>query len=115
MKDNRPKILPPSMRAQKRYIAFEVISEDMINYPDIVSAVWDSMLSFLGEYGTSNANIWFIHNLYNNDNQRGVLRCNHDSVEDVRTILSLIHIVGETNAIIKIWGVTGTIKSAKIK
>ncbi len=110
-----PKLLPPSLRSQKRYIVFEVISEQPVVYGDIISAVWSSMLSFLGELGSSHAKVWFIHNIYDDRTQRGVIKCSHDSVEHVRAALSLIQIVGETKCIVKIVGVTGTIKSAKSK
>ncbi len=110
-----PKLLPPSLRSQKRYIVFEVISEQAIVYNDIGTAVWNSMLSFLGELGASSAKVWFIHNIYDDKNQRGVIKCSHDSVEHLRTALSLVQVIGETKCVIKIVGVTGTIKSAKAK
>lgn len=110
-----PKLLPPSLRSQKRYIVFEVLSEQPVVYGDIVNAVWNSMLSFLGEIVSSHAKVWFIHNIYDDKNQRGVIKCSHDSVEHVRVSLSLIQIIGETKCVIKIMGVTGTIKSAKAK
>lgn len=112
---SRPKTLPPSLRSHKRYIAFEIISEEPILYKDIMSAVWASMLSFVGEKGGSEASMWFIHNLYSKEGQKGILRCNHDFVEQLRAVLSLIHIIGETRAVVKILGVTGTIRSAKTK
>jgi ribonuclease P/MRP protein subunit POP5 len=110
-----PKILPPSLRSQKRYIVFEIISEQPVLYNDIMSAIWNSLLSFLGELGSSNAKIWFIHNIYDEKSQRGVIKCSHDTVEHVRAAVSLVQIIGETKSIIKIVGVTGTIKSARSK
>lgn len=110
-----PKILPPSMRQQKRYIVFEVISENPVMYNDIISSVWNSMLGFLGELGSSEARIWFVTGLYDDKTQRGVIRCRHDSVEKVRAVLSLVQIIGESRSILKIIGVTGTIKAAKNK
>lgn len=110
-----PKLLPPSMRSFKRYVVFEVISEHPVVYNDLVNAVWNSMLSFLGELDTSEVKFWLIENLYDTATQQGVIKCKHDFVEKMRTVLSLIQIVGETKVIIKILGVTGTIKSAKNK
>ena len=110
-----PKLLPPSLRSQKRYIIFEVISEQPVLYNDINAAVWNSLLEFLGELGSSSAKMWFIHNIYDDKYQRGVIKCAHDHVEQLRAALSLVQIIGETKCIIKIIGVTGTIKSAKAK
>lgn len=103
------------MRQQKRYIVFEVLSESPIMYGDIISAVWNSILNFLGEIGSSEARIWFVSGLYDEKTQRGVIRCRHDSVEKVRTVLSLVQMIGESRSVIKIIGVTGTIKAAKKK
>ena len=110
-----PKMLPPSLRPSKRYIIFEIISDEKVVYDDLVTAVWSGMLSFLGELITSSVKIWLIKALYDEENQRGVIKCGHDYVEHVRSVLSLIQTVGENRVIIRILGVTGTIKSAKIK
>lgn len=110
-----PKMLPPSLRSHKRYIIFEIISETSIAYSDLVNAIWNSMLNFLGENESSEAKVWLIQNLYDEKNQKGVIKCRHDYVEHMRATLSLISMVGESKVIIKILGVTGTIKSAKNK
>jgi len=112
---SEPRILPPSLRSHKRYIVFEVISEQPIVYGELVNAIWDSMFNFLGELGTSEAQVWFIHNIYDEKNQRCLIKCKHDTVEKIRIMLALIQVVGEIKCCIKILGVTGTIKSAKNK
>ncbi|MEM7826877.1 MAG: Rpp14/Pop5 family protein [Candidatus Aenigmatarchaeota archaeon] len=111
----RPKILPPTLRMKERYIVFEVLSENQIEYNDLVKAVWFSCLSFLGELKTSESEIWVIRNLYNTRSQQGVIRCRHDMTEYVRTALALINKIGNNNVIIKVLGITGTISSAKRK
>lgn len=107
--------MPPSLRIGKRYIIFEVISENHVEYGELANAIWTSMLNFLGELETSESRIWIIKNLYDAKNQKGVIRCKHDRVEYVRAALTLIQMIGEVKAIIRILGVTGTIKSAKNK
>lgn len=108
-----PKLLPPSMRAHKRYVVFEIVSEKPVEYGDFVASFWSSLLNFLGEHGAANARIWIIRNLY--DKQRGVIKCQHDYVEFTRAALTLVQIIGETKALVRVLGVTGTIKSAKNK
>jgi ribonuclease P/MRP protein subunit POP5 len=110
-----PKLLPPTLRPTKRYVAFEIISEQPVQYKEFINAVWTSMFNLLGEMGSSEAKIWFVHNLYDEKAQKGLLKCTHDSVEKVRVVLSLIQIISEVKAIVKIMGVTGTIKSARTK
>ena len=110
-----PKMLPPSLRSHKRYVVFEVISENPVDYNELVSSIWNSTINFLGELESSEAMIWSIQNLYDESTQRGIIKCRHDFVESVRVVLSLIHTIGETKAVIKVLGVTGTIKSARTK
>ncbi len=103
------------MRSQKRYIAFEVISEQPIKYEDLANAIFGSSMNFLGELGSSEAKVWLIQNLYDAETQRGALKCSNDYVEHMRASLSLISFVGESKAVVRIIGVTGTIKSARLK
>ncbi|MBI3190533.1 ribonuclease P protein component 2 [archaeon] len=110
-----PKLLPPTMRPAKRYIAFEIISENPVQYSELVNTIWTSTMNFLGEFGSSELNMWFVHNLYDEKTQKGLIKCSHDSVEHVRVALSLIQIISESRVIVKIMGVTGTIKSARTK
>lgn len=108
-------MLPPSMRPPKRYVVFEVISEQPVIYGELVNTIWTTAMEFLGEMGGAEANIWFVHNAYSNETQRGIIKCRHDHVEKVRAVLSVISVVSESKCLIKILGVTGTIKSAKTK
>lgn len=110
-----PRMLPPSMRPPKRYIIYQVISEQPIVYGELVNAIWTTGMEFLGEVGVAEANIWFVHNTYDSGKQAGMIKCRHDNVEKVRAVLTLISVVGETRCTIRILGVTGTIKSAKTK
>ncbi|MFH0948975.1 MAG: Rpp14/Pop5 family protein [Candidatus Aenigmatarchaeota archaeon] len=111
----KPKMLPPFLRPKKRYIAFSVISDSKVPYGELSSAVWNCSLGFLGEMNSAEANFRLIENLYDETNGIGIIVCNHDSVEEVRVVLSMLQTIAESRAIIKILGVTGTIKSAKTK
>ncbi|MBI4019375.1 MAG: ribonuclease P protein component 2 [Candidatus Aenigmarchaeota archaeon] len=112
---NDPRMLPPSMRPKKRYIIFEIISESPVEFKDFSSMAWNSFLSTLGEAHAAEARIWIIPNLYDAKKQKGVIRCGNAYVEDIRAALAMLSIVGESRAIIRVVGVTGTIKSAKEK
>ena len=110
-----PRLLPPSMRPPKRYIVYQVISESPVIYGELVSAIWTTTMEFLGELGGAEANIWFVHNAYNPEKQSGIIKCRHDNVEKIRAALALISVVSESKCMVRILGVTGTIKSAKTK
>lgn len=110
-----PKFLPPTLKERERYIVFEIISDEAVEYRDFSKSVWFSALSLLGELGVAESQVRIIKNLYDSKTQRGVIRCRHDRTEHVRSSLALIKKIGNANAIIKVLGITGTIKSAKNK
>ena len=107
------KILIPSLRERERYIAFQIISEEPINYIDLETNLWENMLEFLGEYGLSKTSVWLIKNLYDPKNQIGVIRCNHKSLTQVLACLGLISRLGESR--VKILKISGTIKNLKLE
>ena len=112
---NKMKILPPTLREKKRYISFQVISEDPIEYSDLEAAIWNTMLDFLGEYGVSKTSVWLMKDLWNMDYQIGVISCNNKSVQEVVATLGLIDRLGDIRVSFKIGRVSGTIKGTKQK
>jgi len=114
MQRKKLKILLPSLREKNRYISFKVISEEPVVYSDLEVAIWNSMLDFFGELGTAKTSMWLIKNLYDEQKQIGVIKCNHKSVQDVITGLGLISRLGDSRVTIKILSVSGTIRSLKI-
>ena len=111
----RPKILPPTLRDKKRYLAYQVISDDKIEFAEINNSMWYSILSFLGEKGTAEADVWIIRNSYEEERKMGLIKCSHTSVEEVRTALALVKKIGENRVIIRVLGISGTMKAAKKK
>src|SRR3989304_6462706 len=107
---NQLKILMPTLREKERYVAFQVISEETITYSDLEAAVWNTMLDFFGEYGTSKTSVWLIKNLYDEQKQIGVIRCNNKSVQEILAALGIITRLGDIRVIFKILKVSGTIK-----
>ena len=109
------KIIAPTLREKNRYIYFQVISEEgeEFSYPDLESAVWNTMLDFLGEEGVSKTSIWLLKDSWDSKKQTGVIRCNHKSVQDVVASLGLIDRLGDNRITFKILKVSGTIKSIK--
>jgi len=115
MKQKKPKILLPTLREKDRYIKIQVISEEPISYPDLEQAIWNTFLDFFGEFGVSKTNLWIIKNLYDEEKQIGVIKCNNKSVQQVLAGLGLISRLGDNRVIFKILKVSGTIKGLKLK
>jgi ribonuclease P/MRP protein subunit POP5 len=111
----KPQTLPPALRERRRYLAYEIISEEKFQLADLVNAVWMSTLNFLGELGTAKAGIWIVKDVYDPERKTGLIRCNHLYVEHVRTALALVQRIGDAPLIIRVVGISGTMKAAKKK
>ena len=105
------KHLPPTLREDQRYLKFKVHSEEKIDFPDVVEAVWDAALGFLGEKDLSKADPWIMKNLYDSGEQRGVIRINSKAEEDFRASLLFIDSIGGKKAFVTVEQVSGTVKS----
>ena len=114
MNQGKLKILLPTLREKTRYIKFQIISEEPVNYSDLESGVWGTLLDFFGELGISETNAWLVKNLYDERNQIGVIRCDNKSVTKVISGLGLISRLGDTRVIFKILKVSGTIRALKL-
>ena len=114
------KILPPTMREAKRYIAFEVISQVPLNREDVISLIWKASLDFKGECGTSKLDLWIMkvwrcESSHHENVLRGILRCNREEVENARAVLSVITEFKGERVVFHILGISGTIRSATKK
>lgn len=108
------KILSPTLREKERYISFKVLSEESIEYSDLESSIWSTLLEFYGELGVSQMSLWLMKNLWDQNEQIAVIRCNNKSVEKVIAGLGFVSRIGESRINFKILKVSGTIKSLKL-
>jgi ribonuclease P/MRP protein subunit POP5 len=109
------KINMPTLREKDRYIAFEVLSEEKITFSDLEAAIWNTAQEFFGELGIAKTSMWIIRNLYDENKQIGVIRCNNLSVDKILATLGLITRLGDIRVIFKIHSVSGTIKGLNLK
>lgn len=112
---SEPEILPSSMRERKRYIAFEVLGEENVEFSQLINAIWHSILNLFGEVKTGDINFWLVKDSWTENKQRGLIKCNHNHVSEVRLALALLERIGERKVSIRTLGVSGTMKSARKK
>ncbi len=98
-----------TLREKKRYVLFELVSEETFKREEIVTSIWDSCLEFLGELGTSRTSLW-VHECENNE---GIVSCNTHSVDEIIVCLSLIEEIENKKITVRVKGVSGTIKGLK--
>lgn len=97
--------IKPSKRAKKRYIAFEVISNELNNDSAIQNAIKKSALNVLG-VRYRQAGIRFLKNKYNPNINRGIFRVNN---KYSKTVVGAIN----KSMDIKTLGMSGILKKAE--
>ncbi len=95
----------PSLRERKRYLAYEVISDNHIANEAASKAVMNSIKDFIGYHGMAKAGIIQV--------MPGIVRVSHTSVDLVKTALALVPGIDGKNAMIRIKYVSGSLDKAK--
>lgn len=105
------KRLLPSLRAKKRYLAFELISEVPVIRSDLVKEVMSSVSSLLGDVTASECDI----KILGFEDSKGIIQCSHTKVKETRASLATLTRVNGKRATVHILGASGTIKRATEK
>ncbi len=101
----------PTLRDKKRYLAFEVTSEQTVNRQRLVNEILDSAASLFGDKGISEIN----PRLMSYDGRFGIIRCAREKTQETRTALACINNVRRIRISILVLGISGTIKGATEK
>lgn len=104
--------LLPSLKQKKRYIVFEIISKSIFSSKDIEESILKGLKSFLGEFGLAKAKPLFLLN--KTKNNKFMLKVNSDSVDLIKSALTLIKTIKNEPVIIKSITTSGTIKKASL-
>jgi ribonuclease P/MRP protein subunit POP5 len=105
------KRLLPSLRAKKRYLAFELISEGPVSRSDLVKEVMYSASSLLGDVTTGECDI----KVLGFEGCTGIIQCSHTKVKETRASLATLTRVNGKRAILHVLGTSGTVKRATEK
>jgi len=100
------KPLIPSLREKKRYLVYEMLSNEKLTKNKAIKIIKKSILKYLGELGQAKAGIMYL----DYKNNKGILRVNNKEVNNVKAALSLTN-----NMIIKTIYTTGLLNKARKK
>ncbi len=103
--------LPPSLKAKKRYIAFNLISESNVSLKDFSRVLINNMISLFGETSTAESDVSV--EFFNG--KKGIIRCNRNALNKVIIALTLINSVEDVKVVPLTLGVSGTMKKCKKK
>lgn len=114
MAKTKLKPLSPSLRERKRYVVFEVISKRPITAAKkVAQAIERQLLSLVGTIGAGKAGLIFLHDDYDPQRQRGMIRVAHTSVDALLAAMSLIDTIGDDAVLVRELGVSGIMKKAR--
>ncbi|RXA19849.1 ribonuclease P [Methanosarcina sp. MSH10X1] len=105
------KRLLPSLRAKKRYLAFELISEGPVGRSDLVKEVMYAASSLLGDVTASECDI----KVLGFEDWKGIIQCSHTKVKETRASLATLTRVSGKRATLHVLGTSGTVKRATEK
>ncbi|HHV25063.1 MAG: Rpp14/Pop5 family protein [Methanosarcina sp.] len=105
------KRLLPSLRAKKRYLAFELISDGPVSRSDLVKEVMFSASSLLGDVTASECDI----RVLGFEDSKGIIQCSHTKVKETRASLTTLTRINGKRATLHILGASGTVKRATEK
>ena len=105
------KVLPPTLRDKKRYLAFELISEKPVRREDLIRELFSASGSLLGDVGSSECAI----RLLAFDDSKGIVRCSPERTDNTRAVLATIMDVKGTRVLCHVLGISGTVQGATKK
>jgi len=110
----RLKPLLPTLKERKRYLAFEIVSDNKIgDFRTVSKEIMDKSFEFLGVLGVAKAGIQILPKFWNPGLQRGIIRVSHKHVDELKAALMFIKKIDNKEVILKSVGVSGILNKAK--
>ena len=91
----------PTLRENKRYVAFKVISKEAIDFKYVKEAILAGLKDYVGNLGLSNAGLIIMDKLYNPSTQEGVVRVSNKYDSHFRESLALIKVINNQQVIVR--------------
>ncbi len=98
----------PSLRERQRYIAYEILSDKLVNSKAIREEFYSKIKGYLGSFGMAEAGVMMLEEAGN----KGIIRTNSKNVDKVRAALILVKNINGNKVIIKTLGVSGILNKA---
>jgi len=105
------KILPPTLRDKKRYLAFELICEHEVTREELLREMFSCVGSLIGDVGSSECGI----RLLTFEDSKGIIRCAHKKTGLTRAAVTTITHISGKRVLMHILGISGTIAGATEK
>lgn len=107
------KPIPKSMRGKKRYVLFELVSDERFDEEEVKKALWKTILQLFGELGAAKQKFWFVK--WSKPKQRGIVRCALEHTDEVKTGLLFLKEISGKSVVPRTLLTSGNIKKLKEK
>ena len=101
------------LRNSWRYFLLKVLCEKNVSESDLKSALSETVENFFGTIGLSKISLKIVR--YEQSKGMAIVRCRTESTEILRSSLVLLNQISGKSGSISTIGVSGTIKSLKMK
>lgn len=105
--------IKPTLRGKKRYVLFELISNEKIAEYDVKNELNRVFMRLFGEFGVAERRIWFIK--FDEARKAGIARCGHKYAEDAKAAILFLKEVKGKAVIPRIKSVSGSVHKLKEK
>lgn len=101
----------PVRRKGRRYLRIRVESSRGFTAKEVINSIQRGILEIHGVQGLSQIEPVLLE--FDEEDQRGILRCNRDQVIEARAAIALVTAIGGTPAAMHVMRVSGTIRSLR--
>ncbi len=101
----------PVRNIRRRYLALKIHGETDISEADLYRAISDKIHFLYGVKGSAETDCRMIE--YDQQQRRGIIRCNHDRLTETRAALAHITSINDAPVAIQVVTVSGTIKTLR--
>lgn len=95
----------------RRYLSFVISGERNYSEGEVASAVQERVLSLFGAQGLSLVEPKII--MFDDEEQRGVLRCDRDHLAEMRAALTFVTQIGDSASAMFVEKASGTLRSLR--
>ena len=113
MNDSKIKGLRPTLRVKKRFLLVQIVAKESFDFKTLSFAINEHIIKILGAYSYGKFGIWILREQFEYKTQCLVLKCTPQSVDILRSTLTLLLQISNTPIRLKILNVSGTLKQLK--
>ena len=104
------KMLLPTLRERKRYLAFEVLAEKEVQWNSMKRAITAAVKEYVGITGLAETGLLFVKNNQN----KGLLRTSHTMLNKVKAAMVFITHIDNQKVIVKSIAASGMLNKAAV-